>query len=108
MCQFPGKTFTNVDPITLTAQCQIWMIFISIIYTSGSTGQPKGVVHTYRTLSWAASNAIHVLGVSTEDRVMSYLPLAHITERALSPTYQGTTLALNYISLNHSILLRAM
>ncbi|REL29990.1 AMP-binding protein [Thalassotalea euphylliae] len=88
------EEFTNVDPIADSPVPDMDDIF-SIIYTSGSTGQPKGVVHTYRTLSWAASNSIHVLGVSTEDRVMSYLPLAHITERALiqlSGYYSGIKL----------------
>jgi len=55
----------------------------TIIYTSGSTGQPKGVVHTFSSICWAAQNAVHVLDANTDDRVMSYLPLAHITERVL-------------------------
>lgn len=56
---------------------------MTIIYTSGSTGQPKGVVHTYATICWAGRNSIAALDVNTEDRVLSYLPLAHITERVL-------------------------
>ncbi|MFC3096055.1 AMP-dependent synthetase [Alteromonas sediminis] len=55
----------------------------TIIYTSGSTGQPKGVVHTFSSICWAAKNAVHVLEATPDDRVMSYLPLAHITERVL-------------------------
>ena len=56
---------------------------MTIIYTSGSTGKPKGVVHTYRTICWAAQNSRKPLTVSETDRIMSYLPLAHITERVL-------------------------
>jgi long-subunit acyl-CoA synthetase (AMP-forming) len=56
---------------------------MTIIYTSGSTGQPKGVVHNYGTITWAASGCLGDLGVSADDRVMSYLPLAHITERVI-------------------------
>lgn len=56
---------------------------MTIIYTSGSTGQPKGVVHTYTSICWAARNSLIALSVSEEDRIMSYLPLAHITERVL-------------------------
>ncbi|REL26354.1 AMP-dependent synthetase [Thalassotalea euphylliae] len=88
------EEFTDIEPIADNPVPDMDDIF-SIIYTSGSTGQPKGVVHTYRTLSWAASHSIHVLGVSTKDRVMSYLPLAHITERALiqlSGYYSGMKL----------------
>jgi long-subunit acyl-CoA synthetase (AMP-forming) len=55
----------------------------TIIYTSGSTGQPKGVVHTFAGVCWAAQNSLTALSVSQGDRVMSYLPLAHITERVL-------------------------
>lgn len=86
--------FTDVAPITDNPVPEMDDIF-SIIYTSGSTGHPKGVVHTFRTLSWAASHSINVLGVDSDDRIMSYLPLAHITERAmvqLSSFYSGMRL----------------
>lgn len=56
---------------------------MTIIYTSGSTGNPKGVVHTYKSICWAASNSIKELGLDKTDRLLSYLPLAHITERVL-------------------------
>lgn len=65
---------------------------MTIIYTSGSTGQPKGVVHSFESICWAGQNSIKALGVSTGDRVLSYLPLAHITERVLvelSSLYSG-------------------
>lgn len=86
--------FTNIAPITDNPIPDMDDIY-SIIYTSGSTGQPKGVVHTFRTLSWAASHSIHTLDVTDQDRIMSYLPLAHITERALvqlSSYYSGMRL----------------
>lgn len=56
---------------------------VSIIYTSGTTGQPKGVVITYK--NWAASvqSSAHGMKQTSKDRVVSYLPLAHITERCL-------------------------
>lgn len=56
---------------------------MTIIYTSGSTGKPKGVVHTYGSICWAASNSLEALSVNADDRILSYLPLAHITERVL-------------------------
>ncbi len=54
---------------------------MTIIYTSGSTGNPKGAVVTYRAYSWAGTAVANHLGANTQDRVVSYLPLAHITER---------------------------
>jgi long-subunit acyl-CoA synthetase (AMP-forming) len=56
---------------------------MTIVYTSGSTGNPKGVVHNYESICWAASNSLNELSVDQNDRVLSYLPLAHITERVL-------------------------
>ena len=65
---------------------------MTIIYTSGSTGQPKGVVHTYHSICWAAQRSLNQLNIDTSDRTLSYLPLAHITERVLvelSSFYSG-------------------
>lgn len=55
---------------------------MSIVYTSGSTGNPKGVVLTYRSYSWASQAIARTTQIGTRDRLISYLPLAHITERA--------------------------
>lgn len=57
---------------------------MTIIYTSGSTGNPKGAVHTYNTICWAAVHSLDALAVNHHDRVLSYLPLAHITERVFA------------------------
>ncbi|MBY6187972.1 AMP-binding protein [Marinobacter hydrocarbonoclasticus] len=54
---------------------------MTIIYTSGSTGNPKGAVVTYQSYAWAGTAVAKHLGASAQDRVISYLPLAHITER---------------------------
>ena len=68
----------------------------SIIYTSGSTGNPKGVVLTYRNMGYSATLAVEDLGVLPSDRMISYLPLAHITERAIIEhvsLYKGCTVS---------------
>ncbi len=55
-----------------------------IIYTSGSTGRSKGVLHSHRTLSVPTKGLVSVLNSSSEDRSLSYLPLAHGMDRWLS------------------------
>lgn len=53
-----------------------------LIYTSGSTGQPKGVMLSFDNMSFAGWNFGEVLKIGTQDRMLSYLPLAHSFERA--------------------------
>jgi long-subunit acyl-CoA synthetase (AMP-forming) len=57
-----------------------------IIYTSGSTGQPKGVMHSFERITAASLGIVTELksrvGAERHNRVLSYLPLAHVFERA--------------------------
>ena len=57
-----------------------------IIYTSGSTGQPKGAMHSFERISAAVEgivqNFVMNLGAERKHRMLSYLPLAHVFERA--------------------------
>jgi long-chain acyl-CoA synthetase len=53
----------------------------TIVYTSGSTGKPKGVMLSFYGLGVAASGAAEALELFPEDRMLSYLPLAHVFER---------------------------
>jgi len=54
----------------------------TVIYTSGTTGAPKGVMHRFGGFAHDAKVLTGMLGLRTEQRVLSYLPLAHILERA--------------------------
>jgi long-chain acyl-CoA synthetase len=53
----------------------------TLVYTSGTTGPPKAVMATHRNLVAAIDALVPVVELSPEDRVLSYLPLAHILER---------------------------
>jgi long-chain acyl-CoA synthetase len=55
----------------------------TLIYTSGTTGMPKGVMHTFGNFAWALDKGIKRITMSAEDRMLSYLPLAHVVERVL-------------------------
>ncbi|WP_281645732.1 AMP-binding protein [Parendozoicomonas sp. Alg238-R29] len=55
----------------------------TLVYTSGSTGLPKGVVLTYENIAAASGSAVTLHDKSIPNRSMSYLPLAHITERSV-------------------------
>lgn len=64
----------------------------TIVYTSGSTGRPKGVMLSFNALGVAASGASQALELYSEDRMLSYLPLAHVFERYVveqSSFYRG-------------------
>jgi long-chain acyl-CoA synthetase len=56
-----------------------------ITYTSGSTGQPKGVMHNFARITAVValiSKDKELMGLGDRNRMLSYLPLAHIFERA--------------------------
>ena len=56
---------------------------MTIIYTSGSTGNPKGVVNTYGSYAFASQQFVDTMAFTQKERALSYLPLAHITERTI-------------------------
>lgn len=58
----------------------------TIIYTSGTTGPPRGAVHRFQAFPHFAEAVRQVVGEHSHHRVLSYLPLAHIAERALTET----------------------
>ncbi len=65
----------------------------TIIYTSGTTGTPKGVMHSFNTLGYDAKVLAALIKLNDKERVLSYLPLAHIVERA---GMEGTAVYLGY------------
>ena len=54
----------------------------TIVYTSGSTGRPKGAMLSFGAMSASARHIAAFLRAGPADRVLSYLPLAHVFERA--------------------------
>jgi long-chain acyl-CoA synthetase len=54
----------------------------TLIYTSGTTGPPKGVELTHHNILTMAAEMADLVGANAEHRTISYLPMAHIAERA--------------------------
>ena len=57
---------------------------LTLIYTSGTTGPPKGVQLTHANLIAAVQGYDQLIEFPTDGRVISWLPMAHIAERACS------------------------
>jgi len=56
----------------------------TIIYTSGTTGMPKGVMLSHFNLTSNVQGATEAIGIYSGKRWLSFLPLSHSFERAVS------------------------
>ncbi len=70
----------------------------TIIYTSGTTGVPKGVMHSFRNFAIVGIQAGEMYSMNSEDRKISYLPLAHAAERVAIEANQLYTGYTTYFS----------
>jgi long-chain acyl-CoA synthetase len=55
----------------------------TLIYTSGTTGEPKGVKLTHGNIASNQNHCVAGYAFSSSDACISFLPLSHITARAL-------------------------
>ncbi|HTD06978.1 long-chain fatty acid--CoA ligase [Undibacterium sp.] len=53
----------------------------TLIYTSGTTGPSKAVMLSHNNLGWATASLCNAIDSRENDRMISYLPLAHIAEQ---------------------------
>jgi long-chain acyl-CoA synthetase len=70
----------NYPPLMNTTACQADET-ATIIYTSGSTGTPKGVMISFEAMYQCGRGLSEYFCTHPDDRVLSYLPLAHVYER---------------------------
>ena len=64
----------------------------TIVYTSGSTGRPKGVMQSFKSFNVCGTLMNDLVTADENDRMLSYLPLAHVAERIVvgnNSTYYG-------------------
>lgn len=69
-----------------------------IIFTSGTTGKSKGCMLTHENLAWNAMNGKSFVYLTTQDSVMSILPINHALEIAAGIMTQfcsGVTICIN-------------
>ncbi len=58
----------------------------AMFYTSGTTGHPKGVVHTHAALIHAGRSGAEMEGLTPDEEVLAYLPIAWIGQNIFSYT----------------------
>jgi long-chain acyl-CoA synthetase len=62
----------------------------TLIYTSGTTGEPKGVILTHGNIAANQNFAGYEYSFGPSDVCISFLPLSHITARALDYVMYGS------------------
>jgi long-chain acyl-CoA synthetase len=77
------KLITQNEPLQQTAEQNTEHLF-TLIYTSGTTGNPKGVMHTVGTITNGSNNGIKLIQTPEHPKFFSFLPLAHVAERAVT------------------------
>lgn len=60
---------------------------MTIIYTSGTTGFPKGVMLSHHNIVFNVQTILPLIPIDAGMRSLSFLPLCHIFERAVSFAY---------------------
>lgn len=68
----------------------------TIIYTSGTTGNPKGVMLQHKNLMHVVVETSHLLKINQGESTLSFLPLCHIYERAVSMAYYYLGVSTHY------------
>lgn len=68
----------------------------TLIYTSGTTGDPKGVMLTHKNILSNIERTRPRLPLVAGDKALSFLPLCHVFERAVSYVYMSVGVNIYY------------
>ncbi len=69
---------------------------VTIIYTSGTTGMPKGVMLSHSNIISNVLATVKVQPLTSQHRVLSFLPLCHIYERMMNYHFQYLGISIYY------------
>ena len=70
--------------------------WFTLIYTSGTTGDPKGVMLSHRNMVSNFTAHAEVNPQTSDERILSFLPLNHAYERSMNYHYQYKGISIYY------------
>ena len=75
------KLSTNIESVQERLNQLTPQDTLTLQYTSGTTGEPKGVILTHENILANCAAAIEAVPITSEDTLLSFLPLSHSFER---------------------------
>lgn len=78
----PVVSFSEINELPETNQSLLHEMDLdapfTMMYTSGTTGKPKAVIQTYGNHFWSATGSVLNMGLHSDDKWLSVLPMFHI------------------------------